>query len=193
LKKILLLGKESLFTEEVLELVADCGYTAFTFHDTQELINVMDHEELSRAQFAVIPNTASIRRSIYLEAQPIIAPCEPILHPTASMSSSVIIGLGSMVHRLVSLGSRVRIGGNTVINRSASVGHHSTIGDHVHIGPGVTICGHVVIEDSAFIGAGSVLIPNVRIHAGATVGAGTVVIRDVGPKQTVVGNPARQI
>ncbi len=49
----------------------------------------------------------------------------------------------------------------------------------------------VVIEDGADIGAGALILPGVRVGAGAIVGGGAVVTRDVPPRTTVVGNPAR--
>jgi len=48
-----------------------------------------------------------------------------------------------------------------------------------------------VVEQGASIGSGATILGGIRIGAGATVGAGAVVTRDVGPGETVAGNPAR--
>ena len=48
-----------------------------------------------------------------------------------------------------------------------------------------------VVERGASIGSGAVVLGGVRIGAGALVGAGAVVTRDVAPRATVVGVPAR--
>ena len=61
------------------------------------------------------------------------------------------------------------------------------------LAPGSIINGNVLIEDYAYIGAGSVIKQGLTIGQGSTVGMGSVVIRDVGPGETVVGNPARRI
>ena len=50
-----------------------------------------------------------------------------------------------------------------------------------------------VVEGEAAIGSGAVLLGGVTIGNGAVVGAGAVVTHDVGPGETVVGNPARTL
>lgn len=49
-----------------------------------------------------------------------------------------------------------------------------------------------VVERGASLGSGAVILGGVRIGAGALVGAGAVVTRDVAPKATVAGIPARE-
>ncbi|MBR1126265.1 sugar O-acetyltransferase [Bradyrhizobium lablabi] len=49
----------------------------------------------------------------------------------------------------------------------------------------------VRIGDDVWIGGGAIILPGVTIADGAVIGAGSVVTRDVGPDQTVTGNPAR--
>jgi UDP-2-acetamido-3-amino-2,3-dideoxy-glucuronate N-acetyltransferase len=48
-----------------------------------------------------------------------------------------------------------------------------------------------VVERGVSIGSGAVILGGVRIGAGALVGAGAVVTRDVPPRATVAGVPAR--
>lgn len=50
-----------------------------------------------------------------------------------------------------------------------------------------------IVESGASIGSGATILGGVRIGREATVGAGSVVTRDVGPGQTVVGNPAEPL
>jgi UDP-2-acetamido-3-amino-2,3-dideoxy-glucuronate N-acetyltransferase len=49
-----------------------------------------------------------------------------------------------------------------------------------------------VVERGASIGSGAVILGGIRIGEGAMIGAGAVVTRDVEPRETVVGNPARE-
>jgi acetyltransferase-like isoleucine patch superfamily enzyme len=68
----------------------------------------------------------------------------------------------------------------------------------VTFAPRVHCNGNVRIEDHAYIGTGAVLRPgsNSRplvVGAGAVVGMGAVVTRDVPPRATVVGNPAKPL
>jgi UDP-2-acetamido-3-amino-2,3-dideoxy-glucuronate N-acetyltransferase len=50
-----------------------------------------------------------------------------------------------------------------------------------------------VVESRASVGSGAVILGGIRIGADALIGAGAVVTRDVGPGETVVGNPARPL
>jgi UDP-2-acetamido-3-amino-2,3-dideoxy-glucuronate N-acetyltransferase len=50
-----------------------------------------------------------------------------------------------------------------------------------------------VVERGASLGSGAVILGGLRIGRGALVGAGAVVTRDVGPGETVAGNPARAL
>ncbi len=50
-----------------------------------------------------------------------------------------------------------------------------------------------VVERRASLGSGAIIMGGVRIGEGAVVGAGAVVTRDVAPRETVVGSPARAL
>ena len=47
-----------------------------------------------------------------------------------------------------------------------------------------------IVERGASIGSGATILGGVRIGREATIGAGAVVTKDVGPGETVAGNPA---
>jgi UDP-2-acetamido-3-amino-2,3-dideoxy-glucuronate N-acetyltransferase len=50
-----------------------------------------------------------------------------------------------------------------------------------------------VVESGASLGSGAVILGGIRVGSEATIGAGAVVTRDVGPRDTVAGNPARPL
>jgi maltose O-acetyltransferase len=105
----------------------------------------------------------------------------------------------------ISLGDGVFLNFNCVILDVVEV----TIGDRTQIGPAVQIyaADHprdaatrraglefgrpVRIGNDVWIGGAAVILPGVSIGDGAVIGAASVVTRDVGPGQTVTGNPAR--
>ena len=51
----------------------------------------------------------------------------------------------------------------------------------------------ILVEPLAFVGARAFVMPGVTLGERCVVGAMSVVTRDVAPKATVVGNPARQV
>jgi sugar O-acyltransferase (sialic acid O-acetyltransferase NeuD family) len=116
-----------------------------------------------------------------------------VRHPTAIVSDTVTLGDGAMIcaGAIVSVGASV--GRGVILNTGCSVDHHSRIGDHAHIAPGVRIGGEVTVGERALVGIGAVILPRVTIGDDAIVGAGAVVTRNVPPRVTVVGAPAKAL
>jgi len=107
----------------------------------------------------------------------------------------------------ITLGAQVYLNAGCTILDTAPV----TIGAQTLLGPGVQIyCANhhqdpqrraegleialpVIIGTDVWIGGGAIILPGVSIGDGAIVGAGAVVTRDVVPRATVVGNPAKAV
>lgn len=120
--------------------------------------------------------------------------CLPVLvHPTASVCNTAILGIGTQVLAQAVVASDSRIGTACIINHHASIDHECVLGYGVHVAPGATLCGCITVGDNVLVGAGSVVLPRCVIGADAVIGAGAVVTRDVAPGATVIGNPARPL
>jgi sugar O-acyltransferase (sialic acid O-acetyltransferase NeuD family) len=116
----------------------------------------------------------------------------PVLaHPSAAVSTTAVIGAGTILSAGVIVQSDARIGRLCVLNTACTIDHDNVLGDEVSVAPGVHTAGRVTILDAAFVGLGAVIINGVVVGSRATVGAGAVVTRDVPDGATVVGNPAR--
>lgn len=113
--------------------------------------------------------------------------------PSAIIGSFSQIGSGVVIAPNCVVGPNVSIGQAVTLNSSSGVGHDSLLGDYSSVLARVTVGGKVQVGASAQVGSGSVLIPEISVGPGAIIGAGSVVIRDVGPSQTVFGNPAKKI
>jgi putative colanic acid biosynthesis acetyltransferase WcaB len=85
-------------------------------------------------------------------------------------------GQGLVVHERTVIGANCTLRhGTTIGNKSATDSACPVLGDHVDVGAQAIILGPVQIGD------------------GAIVAAGAVVVKDVPPRTTVAGNPARVI
>jgi sugar O-acyltransferase (sialic acid O-acetyltransferase NeuD family) len=115
------------------------------------------------------------------------------IHPSATVSHQVMLGVGCMVMQRAIIQVGAQIGNHVIINTSASVDHDCEVEAYVHIAPGAVLCGRVRVGEGSLIGAGSVLLPGVIVGKWAQVGAGAVVVKNVPDGATVVGNPARII
>jgi sugar O-acyltransferase (sialic acid O-acetyltransferase NeuD family) len=115
-----------------------------------------------------------------------------LVHPTAVVGRrSVEIGEGSILCAHSSVTTNVRLGRHVHLNPHASVGHDSVLGDCVTLTPQAAVAGEVDLGDHVFVGTGAVIGPGVSVGDDVLVGAGAVVVRDVAPRLTVVGVPAR--
>jgi serine O-acetyltransferase len=103
----------------------------------------------------------------------------------------------------VDINPAARIGKGIMIDHGTGVvvGETATIGDQVSIMQGVTLGGtgkaeqdrHPKIGNGVLIGAGAVVLGNIKVGDCARIAAGSVVVKEVPPRVTVAGVPAKII
>jgi serine O-acetyltransferase len=103
----------------------------------------------------------------------------------------------------VDINPAARIGKGIMLDHATGfvVGETAVIGDNVSILQGVTLGGtgkadqdrHPKIGDGVLIGAGAIVLGNIKVGDGARIGAGSVVVKEVPPRVTVAGVPAKII
>jgi serine O-acetyltransferase len=101
----------------------------------------------------------------------------------------------------VDINPNARIGKGIMLDHATGfvAGETAVIGDQVSILQGVTLGGtgkadedrHPKIGNGVLIGAGAIILGNIKVGECARIGAGSVVVKDVPPRVTVVGVPAR--
>lgn len=116
-----------------------------------------------------------------------------LVHPSAVLADSAVLGPGTAVMAGAVVGCDARVGRGCILNTMASLDHDGVLGDFVHATPGVVLAGTVRIGRRVFLGAGSVVSNDVRIGDDVVVGAGGVVVRDLDEPGTYVGVPVRRL
>jgi len=115
------------------------------------------------------------------------------IHHNVSIAKTAILHHGTFIDAGSIIGAMAHIGNHCILHAGVIVGHGTHIGDYTQIGAGSIINTGVVIEEGAFIGAGSVIVSGIKVGKNARIGAGSVVIQDVQAKETVFGNPAKEL
>lgn len=116
-----------------------------------------------------------------------------IIHPSAIVSNTAVLGEGVQIMAGAIIQPFVRIGDNTIINTSASIDHDCYIGDHCHIAPGCVLSGSVTVGKGTHIGTGTNIIQNIKIGKNVIIGAGSLVLRNIYDDKKVYGSPAKEV
>ena len=116
-----------------------------------------------------------------------------IIHPTAYVSPSAIVGQGVYIGAGAVVNGQSQIQNGSLINTGAIVEHHCVVGAYSHVGPGAIMAGGVWLGSLSLLGAGSVVKPEVRIGDDCTIAAGADVAADIPVGRTAAGVPAELI
>ena len=133
------------------------------------------------------------RRRIYENLKNIGFHLISAIHPTASISSTVLMGEGNVVFSGVVINPYVRLGNNIVVATGSTIDHDTEIKDHSFISAGVTVGAETKIEEEVLLALGSKVISGVNICKGAMIGAGCVITGNICESGTYVGVPGKRI
>jgi acetyltransferase EpsM len=147
--------------------------------------------QMNSLKFVVAIGNNKVRKSIVLKLGLPNHNYISLIHETAVISSSALIGQGTVIMAHTTINAEAYVGIHTIINTGAIIEHDSSIGDYVHIAPRATLTGSVSVKEGTMIGAGATIIPGINIGEWTIIGAGATVINDVPANSTAVGTPAR--
>lgn len=116
----------------------------------------------------------------------------PIL-TRSHISPRVKIGRGVFVAEYAQIGPDVTLGNFSNIFSQSILGHDVKIGEYAQIGAMSFVGGAATIGAFATVHPNATILPGVQIGEESIIGAGAVVIKNVPPRTTVFGNPARVI
>jgi UDP-N-acetylbacillosamine N-acetyltransferase len=116
-----------------------------------------------------------------------------LIHPSATISASALIGAGTVVMPRVVVNACTVIGQDCILNTGAVIEHDCLVEDHVHIAPTAVLAGNIHVGAFAQVSLAAAILPGIRIGRNATVGAGAVVTKPVAEYCTVIGVPAQPL
>jgi sugar O-acyltransferase (sialic acid O-acetyltransferase NeuD family) len=192
------------------KVVADCAeqtgkYDSIGFLDARDEISMAHNWSLlgkpddfqqysdSKTDFFVAIGDNATRQKWQQELIEKQAPIATLVHPDASVSPSVQIGVGTLVLAKVAINIDAVIGEGCIVNTGATIDHDCVLEEFVHVAPGCHLAGDVHLDARVFAGVGVALVPGIHVGVNAVIGAGATVIQNVDEAVTVVGTPAKPI
>jgi sugar O-acyltransferase (sialic acid O-acetyltransferase NeuD family) len=116
-----------------------------------------------------------------------------LVHPSASIAGSVVLGAGTVVMAQAAIAPASTIGRHVIVNTHASIDHDCSIGDFASIAPGAVLGGGVSVGRLAAISIGAVIRHALAIGENTVIGAGAAVLKDMPANVVAYGNPCRII
>ena len=122
-----------------------------------------------------------------------IIPFGTIIHSSAFIDKSALIGKGTVIYPGCTIDMGAEIGGNSILYNGCNIAHDSIIQNHSILSPGVNIAGFCLIGENANLGIGSIISDNITITKNVRTGAGTVVVKSITESGLYIGIPAKKI
>ena len=116
-----------------------------------------------------------------------------VIHPSASISTKINIGKGSLVLSGSILSYNSKIKKHVCINTGASIDHDNIFEDFSSAGPGSVTGGNVKINKLSYLAINSSIKHNISIGSNVVIGASSYVNANCKSNRVYYGIPAREI
>jgi sugar O-acyltransferase (sialic acid O-acetyltransferase NeuD family) len=114
-----------------------------------------------------------------------------LIHPTAIVVPTAVVGAGSIVCPFAVVSDAVRIGRCVLLNYHASLGHDASAGDFTVLSPYATLGGNAHVAEDVFLGMHASVGPGRRIGARSKVSANSCALSDAPDDSIIYGAPGR--
>jgi acetyltransferase EpsM len=116
-----------------------------------------------------------------------------VIHPSAIISPSTIIGLGNMILAGSVISTETKIYNHVSINTGSYIDHNNIFHNFSSTGPGVITGGNVTVSEQSFLGIGSVIKDKIFIGKNTVIGGKAFVRKNCKANSVYYGVPAKRI
>lgn len=159
--------------------------------DIGVISGVDDYDIQPDDEFVCCIGNGKIRKDIIERLKNKGAKIISIIHPTANVAETALIGEGVIIYPYALISDNTAIGDGVIINMYSSVAHDSIIGNYCTISAHCDITGACVLGENVFMGTTSNIVPTGKIADDVYICAGSTVMGTVRKGRKVMGNPAR--
>ena len=115
------------------------------------------------------------------------------IHPTVTVLAGATIEPGVLINAGSTIGYKAEVEAGVLINTRVQIDHHNVLEECCQLDPGVVTAGYVTMRECSHLHTSVTVINKIEIGADAIIGAGATVIKDIPPRCTAVGVPAKVI
>lgn len=161
-KRILIIGAGG-HGRVVAEVAQDCGYDEIAFLDDNSDVAIGKVSELQNFKdeytdvFVGIGNN-KIREKLLMEIKTLGFNIPALIHPSAYISKSSMIGIGTIIEPKAIVNANSIIGEGCIISVGSIIDHDVTIGKCCHINSGGIVKAGATIESYYKLEAGEVVL-----------------------------------
>ena len=116
-----------------------------------------------------------------------------LIHPASNISSSAMVGSGTLVMPGVHMGPYTRVGAGIVLNANSTVCHEAVVEDFASLAPNACVAGRARIGLCSAICLSACVDEKVVVGSHTVVGAGSAVLNDLPANTLAFGAPAKII
>ena len=205
-KSIYLIGVGN-YTEVIIELARDCGYTieGLYHYNSDRLGDIVDgieiigttqdifEKDITNQNFGITIGNNNKRATLANKIREAGGTTPSLIHPKATISPSARIGKGCFIHHGAFVWTGSTIDNDCILSPNAFVAHHSKVNSGCSITPYSVVGSYCELEEQVVMGINSNTISNITIGKNTVIGAKANVIRNCEPNVTMVGNPAKKL
>lgn len=162
-------------------------------HETKKIVDVV----LVNAY--ICHGSPAVRKTLVQDIRRILSPFTKVgikisfptvIHPTAIISKSAVIGNGCYVGPNSVLHTSSYCGDFCIVNSSSVIEHDCVVQEYVNINPGAVLCGMVTVNSGTTVGANAALRDHIEIAEQSVIGMQAGVVSSIEIERLVhVGVP----
>ena len=155
--------------------------------------NINDYVIQEQDKFLIGIGDVDAKKNVVLSLKKRGAKFLTLIHPTALIADTSIIGEGVIICPYCLISDNVKLDDFVMMNAYADCGHDAKVGKYCILSSYVAVMGFSILEDEVFLGTHATVIPGKRVGYKSKVSANSVVMRNVPPNKMVFGVPGKAI
>lgn len=148
---------------------------------------------LESVNLAIAVGDPAAREKIFDKIKPYPMKYPILVHPSARVARSALIGEGSIISMDCIVQVNAKIGSRVFLNMRTVLGHDVVVQDFSSFMVNCIVSGNVIIKKGAFLGSNCVIMEKRVIGEGAKVSMGAVVSFDVEDGHVAMSRPSKSI